>query len=111
MMDMIVRIGQHLINIGEIVFIEQTGHDNYYKVINFLFKSGKEKEINFTDKEYENLMEYYKALCPDLMDNYTRNMMINHITMQRQQLVQQMINDGRLPKTDFPDQMKGPNLR
>lgn len=115
MMDMIVRLGEHLINIGEIAYISKGEEPLEHVTIHVIFKGGKEIFINLKTKEYENLMEYYGALCPNLDDDYTRKMMIQHIMTQRQQMVQQMMHEGKIPRTDFPDQMtpnmKGPNLR
>jgi len=109
MVDMIVRLGDRLINIGEIAFIEKSFEEvnKDYKHVRFIFKSGKEEIINITNKEYENLMEYYSSLCPDLNDDYTRKMMVQHIMNQRTQMVQQMMSEGKIPRTDFPDQMGG----
>lgn len=115
MVDMIVRIGERLINIGEIAFIEKANSSSEYTDARFVFKSGKEEIINFTTKEYNNLMEYYSSLCPDLNDDYTRKMMVQHIMNQRNQMVQQMMQEGKLPKTDFPEQQMrppgGPSIR
>jgi len=119
MVDMIVRIGDHLINIGELAYMtksdESVGHISTQienVTIKIIFKGSKELLINLKVKEYENLMEYYSSLCPDLNDDYTRKMMVQHIMNQRNQMVQQMMNEGKIPRTDFPDQMAGrPNAR
>jgi hypothetical protein len=121
MVDMIVKVGDLLINIGEISLIENikfnrpTSFTNFDEVLRIIFKSGKEELIGLSKKSCENLMEYYSSLCPNLDDDYTRKMMIQHIMNQRQQMVQQMMNEGKIPKTDFPDQtgpgMRGPAIR
>ncbi len=121
MVDMIVKIGDLLINIGEISLIENikfnrpASFTNFDEVLRIIFKSGTVEHIGLSKKSCENLMEYYSGLCPNLDDDYTRKMMVNHIMAQRQQMVQQMMNEGKIPRSDFPDQInpgnRGPVLR
>jgi hypothetical protein len=107
---MVIRIGHYLINLEEILWI-----DNYETKIKIYFKSGICFEPSFAEKDLHNFMEYFNALSPDLNDDYTRKMMIQHIINQRTQMVQRMMAEGQLPKSDFIDQvrpnMKGPALR
>jgi hypothetical protein len=128
--DIICRIGNILFNVADISLLEKVSDeirsnikmeamndfDNYECeiLIRVIFKSGKEKFIGLSKKEYDNLIEYYNAVCPDLMDDFTRKTMVQHIFNQRNMAVKRMMDDGQIPRSDFPSQMQnrgGPGVK
>lgn len=119
--DMICRIGTFLLNVSELVLLEKIP-DSLEQLINVgisqedfigsgeiilrvILKGGSEKFIKVSQKEFDSIVEYFNAVCPDLTDDFTRKTMIQHIFNQRTSVLKKMADDGLIPKTDFPEQM------
>jgi hypothetical protein len=108
--DMLARIENFIINIAEIAEIKTAGKSySETNSIVIIYKSGKESILNISESSYKNLMEYFNTLCPDFNDDYTRKNLINAVVFQRSQFMQKMMQEGALPKSDFPDKVMPKN--